>query len=237
MFSDPLICLLLTALIAHLLGSFNSAIVFSRLFLHRDIRTIGSGNAGFTNSMRTGNKKISVLTLICDVLKVGIAVLIGGMLMKHCLDGEVGSRELGAYVSGFFAMLGHIFPVYFGFRGGKGVLTLCAMLLFTDWRVALICLATWGILLFFTRMVSLSVLITLPVYILTAFLLRPEGDLLLFGVNIPVGLLTVGTAVLMSVIVAVKHHSNIKRILAGNENKIGQKTVLPEEKEEEAHEE
>ena len=236
MFSDPLICLLFTAAVAYLLGSFNSAIVFSRAFLHRDIRTIGSGNAGFTNSLRTGNKKIAVLTLLCDVLKVGVAVLLGQLLMRSCLNGEVGSEQLGAAVSGFFAMLGHIFPVYFGFRGGKGVLTAITMLLFTNWRAALIGIAVWGILLLFTRMVSLSVLITLPVCVLASYFFRPAGEIALFGVTFPVSFITLGTVLAAAIIIAVKHRDNIRRILAGNENKIGQKAVIPEEKEEPPHE-
>ncbi len=228
MFKDPFVCLLITALIAYLLGSLNSAIIFSKLLMHKDIRTIGSGNAGFTNSMRTGNKAIAILTLAGDVVKVGVAVLIGGLLMKNCLDSAVGSWELGAYVSGFFAMLGHIFPLYFGFKGGKGVLTLCAMLLFTDWRVALISLAVWGLLLAVSKMVSLSVLITLPVYVVTAWVFRPEGILHLFGTDIPVWTITVGAAVTMSVIVTIMHHSNIVRLINGTENKIGQKAKIKE---------
>lgn len=224
MLKDPLICLILASVIAYLLGSLNSAIIFSKLLMHRDIRTIGSGNAGFTNSMRTGSKKIAVFTLLGDVAKVGVAVLLGGFLMKQCLDSATGSWELGAYVSGFFAMLGHIFPVYFGFKGGKGVLTLCAMLLFIDWRVAVISLAVWGALLAASKMVSLSVLITLPIYVLTAWIFRPDGTLLLFGTEIPVWYITVGAAVVMSIIVTIMHHSNIVRLVHGTENKIGQKT-------------
>lgn len=229
MFKDPLFCMALAALIAYLLGSLNSAIIFSKLFMHRDIRTIGSGNAGFTNSMRTGSKKIAILTLVGDIAKVGVSVLVGGLLMKNCLDSGTGSWELGAYISGFFAMLGHIFPLYFGFKGGKGVLTLCAMLLFTDWRVALLSLAVWGVLLALSRMVSLSVLITLPVYILTAWLFRPSGELSLFNTEIPVWYITVGAAVVMSIIVTIMHHSNIVRLIHGTENKIGQKKQLKEE--------
>ncbi len=220
---NTIIAMAVTALIAYLLGSFNSSIIFSKLLMKKDIRTIGSGNAGFTNSMRTGNKAIAILTLVGDVAKVGIAVWIGTTIMTDCLDNAVGADVLGAYISGFFAMLGHIFPIYFGFRGGKGVLTLCAMLLFTDWRVCLVSLAVWGVLLAVTRMVSLSVLISLWVYMAAAWVFRPEGTLELFGAHIPVAYITVGAAVVMSVIITISHRSNIVRIIHGTENKIGKK--------------
>ena len=120
-------------------------------------------------------------------------------------------------------MVGHIFPLYFGFRGGKGVLTFAAMILFTDWKLFLIVIALWLILLFFTRMVSLSVLITLPVYILGAILFAPDGTLTLFGQTVPMRVFTIGTSVLMGIIVVVMHKDNIKRLRNGTENKIGQK--------------
>lgn len=230
---NPLIAMLITAIIAYLLGSFNSSIIFSKLFMHRDIREIGSGNAGFTNSMRTGNRAIAVCTLIGDVAKVGLAVFIGRLIMAYSLDNAVGATAVAGYISGFFAMLGHIFPVYFGFRGGKGVLTLAAMLLFSDWRVCLISLAVWLICLGISKMVSLSVLITLPIYIFTAWIFRPEGVIEIADLEIPIAFITVGTAILMSVIITIMHKSNIVRILNGTENKIGSKVNVSEVKSDE----
>ena len=213
----------LAALCAYLIGSLNTSIIVSKLIMKKDIREIGSGNAGFTNSMRTGSRLVAILTLVGDVVKVGISVLIGGFLMQNCLPGESEAWLLGAYIAGFFSMVGHIFPLYFGFRGGKGVLTFAAMILFTDWKLFLIVIALWLILLFFTRMVSLSVLITLPVYILGAILFAPDGTLTLFGQTVPMRVFTIGTSVLMGIIVVVMHKDNIKRLRNGTENKIGQK--------------
>lgn len=225
---NPLIAMLITAVIAYLLGSFNSSIIFSKLLMRKDIRDIGSGNAGFTNSMRTGNKAIAIFTLVGDIAKVGVAVLVGRIIMAYGLNDATGATVLGGYLSGFFAMLGHIFPIYFGFRGGKGVLTLAAMLLFSDWRVCLISLAVWLICLGISKMVSLSVLITLPIYIFTAWAFRPEGVIEIADIEIPIAAITVGAAVTMSVIIAIMHKSNIVRIINGTENKIGSKVKTAE---------
>ncbi len=229
MLQNPLFCLILTAAAAYLLGSFNAAIISTKLIMGRDIRTIGSGNAGFTNSMRTGNKKVAVLSLLGDILKVGIAVYIGGFLMCNCFGGKLYDYYwlLGAYVAGVCAQIGHIFPLYFGFKGGKGVLTLAAMMLFIDWRVFVISvIICWGILMLCTRTVSLSVLITLPVFIVCAFIFKPQGTIEIFGFGFPIAVITIGVSVLMSVIIVIKHKDNIKRLLSGTESKVGQKTNL-----------
>ena len=223
MIHNALFAMIITAAAAYLFGSFNSSIIFSKLLLHKDVRDIGSGNAGFTNSMRTGSKKVAILTLIFDIIKVGVAVICGGLLMRYSLENAPGSGTLGAYISGFFAMIGHMFPLYFGFRGGKGVLTLAAMLLFTDWRVCLISVAIWGIIVAISKMVSLAVIITLPLCALTAYFFRPEGVVAVFNADIPISAITVGTVILMAVIIIIMHRSNIKRIINGTENKLGQK--------------
>ena len=205
MLKEPLIAMIVTAIIAYLFGSFNASIVFSKAILKKDIRDIGSGNAGFTNSMRTGSKRVAILTFVFDVLVVGLAVLCGGLIMTYSLDNADGAWTLGAYISGFFAMIGHLFPVYFGFRGGKGVLSLAAMLLFTDWRVCLISVAIWGVIVAISKMVSLGVIITLPFCALTAYIFRPEGTVTVFGYNIPIAAITVGTVILMAIIIIIMH--------------------------------
>lgn len=229
MLHNPLLCIILTALISYLLGSFNTSIIVTKLIIGRDIRTIGSGNAGFTNSMRTGNKAVAVLSLLGDIIKVAAAVYIGGFLMTNCLNGTIHDSNwlLGAYVAGVFAQIGHIFPLYFGFRGGKGVLTLAAMMLFIDWRVFFISVVIcWAILMLCTRTVSLSVLLTLPVFIICACIFAPAGDINLFGLCFPISVITISVSVIMSVIVIVKHSDNIKRLIAGTESKLGQKADI-----------
>ena len=229
MLQNPLFCLILTAVLSYLLGSFNAAIISTKLIMGKDIRAIGSGNAGFTNSMRTGNKTVAILSLLGDIVKVGIAVYIGGFLMYNCFGGKIYDYSwiLGAYVAGVSAQIGHIFPLYFGFKGGKGVLTLASMMLFIDWRVFVISvIICWGILMLCTRTVSLSVLITLPVFIICAVIFAPSGNIQIFNLNFPISVITIGVSVLMSVIVIVKHKDNIKRILNGTESKVGQKADI-----------
>ena len=116
---------LIIAAISYLLGSLSFAIIICKLTLGQDIRTYGSGNAGLTNSYRTMGAKKTLLVLVGDIGKAAISLAIGGML----------EGTMGKLVAGIFVIVGHVFPVYFGFRGGKGVLVGATMLLFLDWRI------------------------------------------------------------------------------------------------------
>ena len=118
---------LLPAVIGYLLGSINTAVLISKTFYREDIRTKGSGNAGSTNMMRNYGRGASVATLIGDMLKTVISVGIGALL----------AAEAGMYIAGLFSVIGHVFPVFFGFRGGKGVACLAATILMFDWRMVL----------------------------------------------------------------------------------------------------
>ena len=113
---------LLPAVIGYLLGSINTAVLISRTFYHEDIRTKGSGNAGMTNMMRNYGRGAAAATLIGDMLKTAISVVIGALLVA----------ESGMYVAGFFSIIGHVYPVFFGFRGGKGVASMAALVLCTE---------------------------------------------------------------------------------------------------------
>lgn len=214
--------LLLTAVIAYLLGSINSAIIVTKLTSKEDIRSYGSGNAGATNVLRSKGKLPALLTTLGDLLKSFLAVLIGGWLMTHLQLGGAstdGAKLVGEYLAGLFCILGHLYPLYFGFKGGKGVLTTLGMMLILDWRVALICLGFFIVTVLISRMVSLGSIVAaalLPVftYIFRAFVEKQQGGTVWFCTSM---------AILIGAILICKHIPNIKRIIHGTESKLGSK--------------
>lgn len=187
--------------LGYLLGSIPFGIILTRLSGGPDLRSIGSGNIGATNVLRTGNKKLAALTLLGDMLKGTAAVLLAAALL--------GGREAGL-VAGLGAFLGHLFPVWLRFKGGKGVATFLGILIALKGSIALIFAALWLSIAYLTRYSSLSALI--------ASLLTPL--LLLFWVR------DAKAAALMAVLTLLlwfMHRANIARLLAGSEGKIGQK--------------
>jgi glycerol-3-phosphate acyltransferase PlsY len=190
---------LLAALaIGYLLGSIPFGLVLTRLAGLGDVRAIGSGNIGATNVLRTGRRDIAGATLAADVLKGTAAVLIAG--------GLFGAD--GAMVAGLGAFLGHIFPVWLKFKGGKGVATYGGVLLGLVWPAALIFALVWGATAYFTRFSSLSAL--------AASLITPPMLIFLFGEN-RVG----GLFVVLTIILWWRHADNIRRLVAGKESRIG----------------
>ncbi|MGQ3283317.1 glycerol-3-phosphate 1-O-acyltransferase PlsY [Bosea sp. (in: a-proteobacteria)] len=187
--------------LGYLLGSIPFGIILTRLSGGPDLRSIGSGNIGATNVLRTGNKKLAALTLLGDMLKGTAAVLLAAALL--------GGREAGL-VAGLGAFLGHLFPVWLRFKGGKGVATFLGILIALKGSIALVFAALWLSIAYLTRYSSLSALI--------ASLLTPL--LLLFWVR------DAKAAALMAVLAALlwfMHRANIARLLDGSEGKIGQK--------------
>ena len=181
---------------AYLLGSLSFAIIICKLTLGKDIRSYGSGNAGLTNAYRTMGAGKTLLVLFGDIAKAAAALAIGGVL----------AGMMGKLVAGIFVILGHVFPVYFGFRGGKGVLVGATLLVFLDWRIFLVALVLFVIAVALTRWVSLgSILgaISFPITMQVFY-----GDARLSVV-----------AALMAAAVVFMHRSNIKRILSGTENR------------------
>ncbi|SNS15012.1 glycerol-3-phosphate 1-O-acyltransferase PlsY [Tropicimonas sediminicola] len=191
------LALIATALLAYLLGSVPFGIVMARLFGLGDLRAIGSGNIGATNVLRTGNKLAAFLTLVFDAAKGGVAVLIARALVG----------EDAAQVAGLFAFLGHLYPVWLGFRGGKGVATFLGVLLALDWRVGLACCATWLLVAVVTRYSSLSALVAAALSVIW---------MLVFGQAQMVVL-----ALLLGSLVYVRHAENIRRLRRGEESRIG----------------
>jgi glycerol-3-phosphate acyltransferase PlsY len=190
---------LVAAVIGYILGSIPFGLLVTRMAGLGDVRSIGSGNIGATNVLRTGRRGLAAATLLGDALKGTAAVLIGGLI-----------SPAGALIGGFCAFVGHIFPVWLRFKGGKGVATYLGVLLGVFWPVMLIFAAIWLAVAWFTRYSSLSALVATA-----AVPLALAG----FGRTDAAWLFTA-----MAVIVWVKHHANIRRLIAGTESRIGAKT-------------
>jgi glycerol-3-phosphate acyltransferase PlsY len=193
--------ILMALVLGYLLGSIAFGLILTRLSGGPDLRSIGSGNIGATNVLRTGNKKIAALTLLGDMLKGTVAVLLAGYL--------IGGRE-AALIAGCGAFLGHVFPVWLNFKGGKGVATYLGILVGVAWPVALAFAAVWLVVAKLSKYSSLSALVASVVAPLLLWLWRGDPR--------AAGVMAVLTALLWFM-----HRSNIGRLLSGSEGKIGQK--------------
>ena len=191
--------LILGALCAYIIGSVPFGIVITRALGLGDLRTIGSGNIGATNVLRTGNKGAALATLLLDAAKGGIAVLLARALVGP------DAAQLAALASFF----GHLFPVWLGFRGGKGVATFLGTLLALAWPVGLAACATWAATAALSRISSLSALVAAASGAIWAWFFGHADMTLLIA--------------LLAILVIIRHHANIRRILAGTEPKIGKK--------------
>lgn len=205
---------IIIAIIAYLIGSINFSILISKKKAGYDIRQKGSGNAGTTNMLRNLGKKYAAITLICDVLKgvvaIGIAIIIGNIL------GDT-NKALLVQIAGVAVVIGHTFPIFFGFKGGKGVATSLGILLMTNWQLGLICLVFALVLMALTRVVSMGSIAAAILYpILTLFV--GGGHYIVESSGLGNGYFIY--SVVLAVIVIFNHRENIKRILSGTENKI-----------------
>lgn len=224
---------LITAVVAYLIGSLNPAILITKAFTGKDIRTMGSGNAGFTNVLRSVGTLPAVLTIISDLLKGVIAVMIGwGIFSMMPVYSEVDPFEYmkyGRYLAGMFVIIGHVFPLYFGFKGGKGVVTAAALLLVLDWRVFLLSISVFLIVFAITRIISLGSIIGVAMYPVFTCLFTYFFDFLP-KVGTPdelrfrYVLISTGCAIIISATVIIMHHENIKRLIRGEEKKISAKS-------------
>ncbi len=208
---------LISAVIAYLLGSISFAIPVTRLFTGKDIRTMGSGNAGFTNVLRCVSIPAAVITFIGDFAKGICSVFIGEMVF-HLMCSSVTDIDqiarVGAGVAGLFALLGHLFPLYFGFKGGKGVLISAGILCALDWRCFLVLLLIFLAALAITKTISkcsLTVAFFYPIVTLLMNLYVYKA----LKIWIPMTVI----ALCFSVVVTYMHRSNIKRIIEGTEPK------------------
>ena len=196
--SAPLV-LLFWAVIGYLLGSIPFGMVLTRLMGLGNLRDIGSGNIGATNVLRTGNKTAAALTLLLDGGKGALAVLLARAF----------AGADGAQIAALFAMLGHCYPVWLGFRGGKGVATFLGLMLALAWPVGLACCVVWLATAALSRISSLSALAAAAS---STFLLifLGYGEMLLLGIA-------------LTLLIFWRHRDNIRRIRAGTESRIGQK--------------
>lgn len=204
---------IIMAIIAYLIGSVNFSIIISKKMAGFDVREKGSGNAGSTNVLRTVGKKAAAITLVCDILKGVVAVLLAklvGNIWKD-LDGA-----LLVQLAGILSIVGHTFPIFFKFKGGKGVATSLGVLLITNWQIGLICLVFALVLMALTRMVSVGSI--------GAAILYPVLTLFIHQNYIVPGNYII-SSILLAVIVVFNHRSNVKRLLTGTENKISFKSV------------
>ena len=198
------------AIIAYLIGSVNFSVIFSKKFAGFDVREKGSGNAGTTNMLRSVGKGPAALTLICDILKGVVSILLAiavGSIFKNT------DRALLVQVAAIAVVIGHTFPIFFGFKGGKGVATSLGVLLMTNWQIGLICLVFALLLIILTRMVSLgscAAAVLFPVltlFINQHYIVTGNSSYFIYSV-------------ILAVIVLFNHRENIKRIMKGTENRI-----------------
>ena len=206
---------IIITIIAYLLGSISFSVIISKKMAGFDVREKGSGNAGTTNVLRTVGKKASIITLICDILKGVVAILvayIAGLILKDSVD-----KALLIQLAGLAVIIGHTFPIYFGFKGGKGIATALGVLLITNWNIGLICLVFALVLMIITKMVSLgslsaSVLITILIIFMPHTSYLVDGNYIIYGI-------------LIAALVIFNHRANVKRLLTGTENKIDFKKI------------
>jgi len=193
------VLLALASVLGYLLGSIPFGIVMARLFGLGDLRHVGSGNIGATNVLRTGNKPAAFLTLVLDAGKGAVAVLVARALLG----------EDAAQLAGFAAFLGHCFPVFLGFKGGKGVATFLGTLLALAWPIGLAACAIWAITAAIFRISSLAALVAAGLSPMVAILLgQPQATLFCAA---------------LAVLIFIRHHENIARLTKGAEPRIGSK--------------
>ena len=204
---------IIITVIAYLIGSINFSVIISKKMAGFDLREKGSGNAGTTNILRTVGKKAAAITLICDILKGVIAIFIAKLTSNiwQELDGA-----LLVQLAGIFVVIGHTFPVFFKFKGGKGVATSLGVLLTLNWQIGLICLVFALVLIALTRMVSVGSIAAAILYpVLTIFISQ----------NYIVPGSYIISSIILAILIVFNHRSNVKRLLTGTENKISFKTT------------
>ena len=202
------------AVIAYLIGSINFSVIISKKVAGFDVREKGSGNAGSTNMLRSVGKKAAAITLLCDILKGVVAIIISilvGNIVKEA------NRELLLQVAGIAVVIGHTFPIFFGFKGGKGVATSLGILLMTNWQIGLICLVFAIVLIVLTRMVSLGSCAAAILFPVLTLFINNSYTILTEGKN---GNTYFVYSVILAIIVLYNHRSNIQRLMNGTENRI-----------------
>ena len=203
-----MVAYIVVAILSYLIGSINFSIIISKKVAGFDVREKGSGNAGTTNMLRTVGKKAALITLVCDILKGVISILLALLIGKIAKEAN---NSILVLIAGILVIIGHTFPIFFKFKGGKGVATAVGVLLTTNWQIGLICLIFGLVLIALTRMVSLGSItaaILFPILVLfikTNYIV--EGNYFIYSL-------------IIAVMVVFNHRENVKRLLSGTENKL-----------------
>jgi len=192
-----ILLLILCAVIGYLLGSINSAVIVGKVFYKKDVRDYGSKNAGLTNTLRVFDKKAAVMVLIGDILKGVIACIIGSLI----------SPQYGLIIGGLMAVIGHNWPLYFKFKGGKGVLTSATVILMFDWKIGLIVLGVFIIIVAITKYVSLGSILA-------------STSLVVFAIITGKDIIFITVSIILASLIIYRHNKNIKRLIKGEENKL-----------------
>ena len=194
---------LLILIVSYLLGSVSSSIIVGKIKSGKDIRTMGSGNAGATNTLRTFGKGAALFVILGDGLKTVISILIAKVIFPE--------DSIAVYIAGLGCVLGHNFPVYYGFKGGKGVLVSIVSILFANWKIGLITFFISILIMIFTKYVSLgSIIGSILVVILAVLYEKGNIEYLIFSF-------------ILAVLCIYRHRANIVRLIKGTENKLGGK--------------
>lgn len=191
--------------VAYLLGSLNTSIIISKLS-GSDIRNSGSGNAGATNTLRTMGKTAALIVVLFDGLKGVVAVLFAKYAPEIFNVEDTGMTAM--YLSALFVVIGHIFPLYFGFKGGKGIMTSIAAVFVLDWEIGVILLVTCLLLMFLTKYVSFGSCVGAVLFPILVLMFHEGNNVFIF------------VSVAMGVLALVKHRENIQRLMRGTESKI-----------------
>lgn len=208
-----MVAYIIMAIIAYAIGSINFSVIISKKMAGFDVREKGSGNAGSTNVLRTVGKKAAAITLLCDILKGVISIVIA--LLIGAIAGDSANSAIVVEIAALAVVIGHTFPVFFGFRGGKGVATSLGVILLVNWKIGLICLIFALALMALTRMVSLG---SISAAVLFAVLTIFVRDSYIGGIEFDFSFIVFG--ILLAALVIFNHRSNLKRIINGTENKL-----------------
>ena len=206
------LALAICAVVSYFLGSINFAIITTKLFKGVDIRDYGSKNAGMTNVLRTVSKKAAIITFAGDFLKGFVSAFVSYLVFVYIAPESLIN---GGYIGTIFSMLGHMYPIFYGFRGGKGISVCAGAILFTDWRVLVLILTVFLIATVLTRFLSLGSILAAIGYTVFTFVLQ-----FFFDKN-PMVYINVLLALFSTIFAVYKHKENIVRLINKTENKIG----------------
>lgn len=217
------VCFAIMLAVPYLLGGINTSIIVTKIKTGNDIRSMGSGNAGLTNTLRTQGKASSAIVLLGDVAKAVLAVLAVRLAFRFIGGADTAeySSEMKwvEYMAGFMAVVGHVFPIYYGFKGGKGVLCAISAIFTLDWRSGAVLLGVFIILVAITRYVSLGSCVASGLFFISAFVFGRVVD------NDPAATINTFIALFMGGLIIYMHRGNLSRLARHTEKKLGEKDV------------